>query len=160
VNAMKISVRKGFSFGLTTAIITTLALIVGLNASAGSVAIMLSGILIIAIADALSDSLGMHISEEASEKTSKEVRESTLATFFAKFLVGATFVVPILTLPLQTAVYASIAWGLLLITVLSYFIAKRDRKNPVWTIGEHVGLTVFIIFLTHNIGHWISSVFG
>jgi VIT1/CCC1 family predicted Fe2+/Mn2+ transporter len=157
---MNISVRKGFSFGLTTAIITTLALIVGLNASTASVAVMISGILIIAIADALSDSLGMHISEEASEKSEKEVRESTLSTFFAKFLVGATFVVPIVLLPLQTAVVVSIAWGLLLITVLSFFIARRDRKNPAWTIGEHVGLTLFIIFLTHNIGAWISSVFG
>jgi VIT1/CCC1 family predicted Fe2+/Mn2+ transporter len=157
---MKISLMKGVSFGLTTAIITTLALIVGLSASTASIAVIISGILIIAIADALSDSLGMHISEEASEKSSKEVRESTLATLGAKFLVGVTFVVPIVTLPIKTAVYVSIAWGLLLITVLSYFIARRDRKNPLWTISEHVILTLFIILLTHNIGAWISAVFG
>ena len=119
-----------------------------------------NGILIIAIADALSDSLGMHISEEASEKSSKEVRESTLATFTAKFLVGITFVIPIITLPLQTSVMVSIVWGLILITVLSYFIAKRDKKNPLWTISEHVALMLFIILVTHNIGAWISSVFG
>ncbi len=157
---MNISLMKGFSFGLTTAIITTLALIVGLSASTATTAVIISGILIIAIADALSDSLGMHISEEATKKSSREVRESTLSTFFAKFLVGGTFVIPIITLPIQTAVYTSIAWGLLLITVLSYFIAKRDKKNPVWTISEHVILTLFIILLTHNIGAWISSVFG
>lgn len=157
---MRISIRKGFSFGLTTAIITTLALIVGLNASTGSIAVIISGILIIAIADALSDSLGMHISEEASEKTAREVRESTLATFLAKLIAGSTFVIPILLFPLQTAVMISIVWGLLLITVLSYLIARRDRKNPLWTISEHIALTVFILFVTHNIGSFISATFG
>ncbi len=157
---MKISLMKGVSFGLTTAIITTIALIVGLNASTQSIAVIISGILIIAIADALSDSLGMHISEEASKKSSDEVRESTLATFGAKFFVGVTFIVPILAMPLQTAVTISVVWGLLLITILSYFIAKRDKNNPLWTIGEHVALTVFIIILTHSIGTWMSSLFG
>ena len=157
---MKVSLMKGVSFGLTTAIITTLALIVGLNASTQSIAVIISGIMIIAIADALSDSLGMHISEEASKKSSKEVRESTLATFIAKFLVGATFVIPIITMPLQTAVMVSIVLGLILITILSYFIAKRDKSNPLWTIGEHVALTLFIIVLTHILGSWISSIFG
>jgi len=155
---MKISLLKGVSFGLTTAIITTLALIVGLNASTASIAVIISGILIIAIADALSDSLGMHISEEATEKTAKEVRESTIATFLAKFFVGVTFIIPILTAPLQTAVTISVIWGLILITILSYFIARRDKNNPLWTITEHVALTLFIIFLTHNIGAWISGM--
>jgi len=157
---MKISFMKGISFGLTTAIITTIALIVGLSASTTSVAVIVSGVLIIAIADSLSDSLGMHISEEASEKTEKEVRESTGATFLAKFVVGVTFLVPILMLPLDMAVVVSVLWGILLITVLSYFIAKRDNKNPAWTISEHVGLTLVIIFLTHSIGSWIAAVFG
>ncbi len=157
---MKSSLMKGISFGMTTAIITTLALIVGLNASTHSIAVIISGILIIAIADALSDSLGMHISEEASKKTPSEVRESTLATLMAKFFVGSTFVIPIVTLPLQTAVMVSIIWGLILITVLSYFIAIRDKNNPLWTVGEHVGLTLFIIFITHNIGVLISILFS
>ena len=157
---MNVSTRKGFSFGLTTAIITTLALIVGLNASTSSVAVIISGILIIAIADALSDSLGMHISEEASEKSPKEVRESTLSTFFAKFSVGFTFVIPVILLPLQTAVMVSIVWGLILLTVLSFFMAKRNKKNPLWTISEHVALMLFIILVTHNIGTWIATVFG
>ncbi len=155
---MKISFKKGFSFGLTTAIITTLALMVGLNASTSSVAVIISGILIIAIADSLSDSLGMHISEEASEKNSKEVRESTLSTFLAKFIVSSTFILPVLVLPLQEAISLSIIWGLILITILSFFIAKRDEKNPLWTISEHIALMLFIVFLTHNIGTWISSV--
>jgi len=102
----------------------------------------------------------MHISEEASEKTEKEVRESTISTFLAKLMVGSSFLIPILALPLDMAVLVSIAWGVLIIAVLSYFIAKRDHKSPLWTITEHIALTIFIILLTHGIGSWISGIFA
>ena len=65
---MKLSIRKGFSFGLTSGIITTLGLIVGLYSGTGSKTIVLAGIIVIAVADALSDSVGIHISEEAENK--------------------------------------------------------------------------------------------
>ncbi len=79
---MKISIRKGFSFGLTSGIITTLGLIVGLHSSTHSAAVVISGILIIAIVDALSDAIGIHISEESEIKHStKEIWESTITTF-------------------------------------------------------------------------------
>ena len=65
---MKESLRTGISFGLTSAIITTLGLMVGLHSGSGSKIVVLAGILTIAIADAFSDALGIHVSEE-SENT-------------------------------------------------------------------------------------------
>ena len=53
--------KKGFSFGLTSAVITTLGLITGLDSSTGSKIVVISGILTIALADAFSDALGMHM---------------------------------------------------------------------------------------------------
>jgi hypothetical protein len=64
---MKIQVRKGVSFGLTSGVITTLGLIVGLHSGTHSKIAVISGILTIAIADAMSDALGMHISEESEQ---------------------------------------------------------------------------------------------
>jgi VIT1/CCC1 family predicted Fe2+/Mn2+ transporter len=158
---MKLSLRKGFSFGVTSAIITTLGLMMGLNASTNSAAIVIGGVLIIAIADALSDAFGIHISEESEDHhTPKEIWESTLSTFVTKFVIASTFIVPILFLPLHTAVYVSALWGLLLITLLSYNMARGKKKNTYAVIGEHLVITIFVIFLTHNIGHWISTVFG
>ena len=54
---MNHSVKTGFSFGFTSAIITTLGLMVGLNAGTHSRLVVLGGILTIAIADAFSDAL-------------------------------------------------------------------------------------------------------
>jgi len=59
---IKHSLKTGFSFGLTSGIITTLGLIVGLNSSTRSKLVVLGGILIIAIADAFSDAFGIHVS--------------------------------------------------------------------------------------------------
>ena len=62
---MKHSLKVGFSFGLTSGIITTLGLMVGLNYGTSSKLAVIGGILTIAIADASSDALGIHISEES-----------------------------------------------------------------------------------------------
>jgi len=71
---MMLSIRKGFSFGLTSGIITTLGLIVGLHSGTHSALVIIGGILVIAVADAMSDALGIHVSEEFENKHSaKEI---------------------------------------------------------------------------------------
>jgi hypothetical protein len=53
---------------------TTLGLIVGLHSFFGSKLVVIGGVLTIAIADAFSDALGIHVSEEAEMvHTSKEI---------------------------------------------------------------------------------------
>jgi len=155
------SIKTGISFGLTSAIITTLGLMVGLNSSTHSQAIVLGGILMIAIADALSDSLGIHISEE-SKKTAgsdTDVWEATGATFGAKLLFALTFAIPVLLLELELAMIVSVAWGLLALAVLSYYIAKTNKENPAYVIGEHILIAVVVIAATYMIGDWIATNF-
>jgi len=92
---MEHSIRKGFSFGLTSGIITTLGLIVGLHSGTASKAIILGGIITIAIADAASDALGIHISEEAeSHHTHKQIWGATLSTFLSKLVFGTYLCTP------------------------------------------------------------------
>ena len=49
--------RTGLYFGATSGVITTIGLIVGLNAGTRSLVAVLGGIFVIAIADAMSDAL-------------------------------------------------------------------------------------------------------
>ena len=156
---MKISIRKGFGFGLTSGIITTLGLMIGLAYGTSSKAVVLGSILLIAIADALSDALGMHISEEAGSKqtTEKQVWESTYSTVFFKFLFALTFAVPVLLFNLNLAVIVSVVWGLLLLTIFSYNIAKNRKERPLRAIFEHVFIAAIVIIATYFIGKWIAT---
>ncbi|MEE9523969.1 MAG: VIT1/CCC1 transporter family protein [Thermodesulfovibrionales bacterium] len=152
--------KTGLSFGLTSGVITTLGLIVGLHSGTGSQKVVIGGILIIAIADAFSDALGIHISEESENKhTTREIWEATLSTFLSKFIFTLTFVVPMLLLPLKTAIVVSIAWGLALIASFSFYISKGQKVSPWKVIAEHLIVALCVILLTHYIGEWIGSLF-
>ncbi len=149
----------GFSFGLTSGIITTLGLMVGLNAGTHSKLVVIGGILTIAIADAFSDALGIHISEESEGKhTHRQVWAATLATFLSKFIFALTFIIPVLMFELNTAVLASIIWGLTVLFVFSFKMAREQGGNPWKVVAEHISIAAIVIFITHYIGGWMSLI--
>jgi len=158
---LKHSLRVGFSFGLTSGIITTLGLMVGLNAGTHSKLAIIGGILTIAIADAFSDALGIHISEESENRhTHKEIWTATAATFFSKFIFALTFTIPVLLFELPMAISVSVAWGLTALCIFSYGMAKEQKQSSWKVVGEHLIITLAVIILAYYVGRWISSVFG
>lgn len=157
---MKHSFKTGFSFGLTSGIITTLGLMVGLHSGTHSKLVVIGGILTIAITDAFSDALGIHLSEESENKhTSKEIWESTFFTFFSKFVFALTFIIPLLLFPLSTAIIISIVWGIFVLTLFSFIIAYEQKTKPLKVIIEHLLIAITVIIVTHYLGDWISSTF-
>ena len=157
---MKHTIRAGFNFGLTSGIITTLGLMVGLNSSTQSYYVVIGGILTIAVADALSDSIGMHFAVESQNKHSnKEIWEATLSTFICKFIFSSMFVIPILLLDLNKAVLISILFGIYLIIINSLCLARQQEINPIPVITEHVVLTIGVVIVAHHIGVLISIIF-
>ncbi len=157
---MKHSLKVGLSFGLTSGAITTMGLMVGLSSGTHSKLVVLGGILTIAIADSFSDALGIHVSEESEGKhTAKEVWISTISTFFSKLIFALTFVVPVLLFELSRAIFVSIIWGFLVLSVLSFSMAKGQRENPWKVVAEHLIIALVVIVATHYLGGWISSVF-
>jgi len=158
---MQVSCVKGIGFGVTSGIITTLGLMVGVYAGTQTKGAVLAAIVVIAVADAMSDALGVHVSEEAEGKHSqREVWESTFSTLFSKFLIAVSFVVPVLFFPLDTAVLLSVAWGFVLIACFSWFVAKRNNEKPWKTVTEHIVIAVLVIALTFFIGEKIYCFFG
>jgi len=158
---MKISIRKGLGFGLTSVTITTLGLIIGLNSGTKSKLVVLAGILTLAIADAFSDALSMHISEESGSKNIKqsEIWEATIATFISKIFFGLSFVIPVLLFDLNTAIIIDLVYGLSLITLFSYYIARQHKTSPTRAIAEHLTIAILVITITYFVGTWISNVF-
>ena len=155
---MKEPIYTGITFGLTSAVITTLGLMVGLHSGTHSRIVVLGGILTIAIADAFSDALGIHVSEEAENvHTVKQIWAATLATFLAKFLFALTFAIPVLLLNLSTAIWVSLIWGMSILAFLSYTLAKAQEESPWKIVGEHVLIALAVISITHLVGDWVST---
>ena len=154
-------VRTGLFFGATSGVITTIGLITGLNAGTHSVTAVLGGIFVIALADAMSDALGIHLAEEAKpDATTQLIWSATVSTFLNKFVFALSFAVPLLLLPLDQAVIVSLVWGMLVIVVLSYFLARVQNASPVMIIAEHLGIAILVVVLSHLIGIWVSAKFG
>ena len=155
---MKESLKKGFSFGLTSAMITTLGLIVGLVYSTNSKLIVITGILTIAIADAFSDALGIHISEESQKNTKdKTIWEATLSTYFAKLFFALLFIIPFLLFSIRIAMYASIGYGLITLAILSYYIAKEKKESKFKVIAEHLGIGILVIIISNLVGTYLNK---
>ena len=98
------------------------------------------------------------IEEAENVHTVKQIWIATIATFLSKFLFALTFVVPVLVLPLTTAVIVSLVWGLAILTVLSYMIARAQGEAPWKIIGEHILIALVVIAITHWVGDWIGRL--
>jgi len=59
---------------------------------------------------------------------------ATISTFLTKFLFAMTFIVPVILFALSTAIVISMIWGLSMLSILSYIIAK-SQSEPPWKIG-------------------------
>jgi VIT1/CCC1 family predicted Fe2+/Mn2+ transporter len=158
---MKRSHLSGLGFGVASGIIMPLGLIVGLYSGTHSAAVIVGGILTIAIADAFADSLGVHISKEADHSySSKEIWEATATTFISKFGLAAIFTIPFLLFSVATAVLVSVIWGIVLLSLFSFFIAKNRGGNACLAIVEHLGIAFFVILITYYLPPIVKTFVG
>lgn len=155
------SAKTGICFGMTSGVITTMGLMVGLDAGTGSRMAVLGGIITIAVADAFSDSLGIHLSEESEDKhTAKEIWQSAIWTFVAKFFVAISFALPFFVFGMREAVIAGVLWGMLLLAFLSLSLARSQKKNAVWAIAEHLSIAILVISVSWYVGTIVSNIFA
>ena len=155
----------GISFGLTSAVITSLGMIVGLNSATSSRLAVGAGIIVMAVADGLADAMGLHLAEESEiengkvKHTSKEVWLTTAVTFFSVSGFCSTFAIPILLFPMKLAVFLAISWGMLLLVILNFYIARIKKERPLKLILQHILLAIFVIAISYEIGNLIKGKF-
>jgi VIT1/CCC1 family predicted Fe2+/Mn2+ transporter len=101
------------------------------------------------------------ISEQAeSVHSSMEVWMATGATFMTKFVVASSFLVPVLLLELEDAVWLSVAWGLASVAALSWYIARRQMTSRTVVMAERVGVAVLVVIVSALVGRWVSMTFA
>lgn len=138
----------GFSFGGTAAIVTSMGVIVGFSASTVAKGPIVSSLLIVALADNISDSLSIHVYQESENLDRKAAFRATLTNFAARLVVSLTFVGLVLVLPRNLLAGASLSWGMLLLASLSVVLA-RTRKVSAWReVGKHLLIAVIVVVVS------------
>ncbi len=144
-----------FSFGAASALITNMGLIMGLLATVNARVNIIASVLVIALADNISDSFGIHVYQESERLSRKEVWFSTGTNFLTRFLVSMVFVGFVYFLPINIAVICSLIYGLLLLSFISYIIGRDEDENPLYAVFEHLAIALFVILLSEFVGRMI-----
>jgi len=153
------STQTRFSFGITSAIITNLGIITGLDTLAHPKLSIIGALLVIALADNMSDSFGIHIYQESEHLSKKEVWLSTLTNFFARLFISLTFIILIILLPIKLAVACSVIWGLSILTIMTYTIARQRKMSPYSAILIHTIVAVLVVAASNFIGAFLIARF-
>ena len=148
-----------YIFGSSAAIITEVSLIVGLGAARASKGAILGGLLTIALADNISDSLGIHMYKESEGCEKRLSLLATLLNFLSRLLICLSFVAIVLLFPISQVITVGIVWGLLLLTLISYLITKSNHENSISEIIKHVLVAVIVILLSRYVGDLIAEAF-
>ena len=84
------------SFGATAAIVTSMGLIIGFGAAGIARPTIIAGLLVVGLADNLTDSLSIHIYQEAERLEPRAAFRATLGNFATRLLISLSFVVLVL----------------------------------------------------------------
>ena len=138
--------------------VTGTGLVVGLQSAHSSVATVVGALLIIGVADNLTDSLSVHAYQEAEGLSSKAALRSTVANFVARFALTLTFVAMVIALPAQWLQPVAIAWGGVLLASLTWVIARRRRAPLASEIVKHLVVASVVVLISKLVGTGIAAV--
>ena len=145
------------SFGSTSAIVTSMGLIVGLDAATVSRRALVSSLLIVALADNISDSLSIHVYQESEHLDGDTAFRATLTNFAARLLVALTFVGLAVALPQRALAPVALGWGLLLLGALSAQLARERGVGMGGEIGKHLGVAISVIVVSRVVAGLITE---
>lgn len=148
------------SYGGTAAIVISMALIVGLDAVRASEKTIVSALLIAGIADNLTDSLSIHIYQESERLSQREAFIGTVSNFATRLTLCLSFVALVVLLPRLIALGTALVWGGLLLSGLSWVLARERGARAASEVGKHLVVAAGVILVSWLIGGWINRMLG
>ncbi|HVN55019.1 MAG TPA: hypothetical protein VMT46_11870 [Anaerolineaceae bacterium] len=151
---------KNYIMGSSAAIITDTSLIVGMGSAQANKAALLSGLLTIALADNISDSLGIQLYKESEGCGERQSLQVTMLNFLSRLLISLTFVAIVLIFPIPQAILIGIVWGFFLLISISYLVTRSNHESSISEIARHVLVAVTVILLSRGVGYLIATYFS
>ncbi len=144
------------SLGATSAIVTSMGLIAGLTHGDNAKTAIIGGLLVVGIADNISDSLGIHIYKESEGVNKQEIKSSTLGNFIVRLIITLLFVTVVLLFPPHIAYIVSSVLGMVLLSAMSYLIARIKMTHPLREVVNHLAIALIVIIGCKFLGDFIS----
>ncbi len=146
------------SYGGTAAVVTSMALITGLNSADATKSVIISALLIAAVADNLTDALSIHVFQESAQLDQKSAFIGTITNFITRLLLCISFIPLITYFPLAHIDQFAIIWGMLLLAAITSLVAFERKVKLLPEILKHLLVAATVITASEIIGHWISVV--
>jgi len=145
------------SFGGTSAVVTSIGLTVGFATATANRAALVGSLLIVGIADNITDSLSVHVYQESEGLEPGQAIRSTASNFATRLVVTATFVAIAAFVPRPLVALSAMAWGAVLLAALTRSLA-RERDVPTRReLVRHLGVAAIVIVVSRVIGGAIGS---
>jgi vacuolar iron transporter family protein len=152
-------IKSGIGFGLTSGIITTVGLIVGLYTLNASSIMFIGGILTIAISDSISDSFGMNVAQRTTCHASfKDGLLAFVATLITKAFISVSFIMPFILFTTGYAVLFSLLWTAILTIILSIYLSKTNGQTIPRTLLINALIVIIAIAAVYFTQQWIHSL--
>jgi VIT1/CCC1 family predicted Fe2+/Mn2+ transporter len=144
------------SFGTVSAVVTSIGLIIGFGAAGVSKSTIVAGLLIVGLADNLTDSLSIHIYQESEKLEERAAFKATLSNFVTRLLISFSFVLLVIGFSSAITAFASLVWGLGLLTGLTWLVAKSRGANVTTEVLKHLTVAAAVIAASRMVGILIS----
>lgn len=150
---------RRITFGSTSAVVTSIGLAVGFASTRTSRVSLITSLLIVGIADNLTDSLSIHLYQESEGLEAHEAFVSTVTNFLARISITATFVVLAATLTSWVLIGAAMAWGLVLLGLLTVSLARQRHASVGRELLRHYAIAAVVIGVSRVIGTVVNAHF-
>ncbi len=145
------------SFGAVSAIVTSIGLIIGFGAAGITKPTIIAGLLVVGLADNLTDSLSIHIYQESEWLEQRTAFRATLGNFATRLIISLSFILLILAFSSVNAVLASLAWGIVLLASLTWLVARNRKANVTAELFKHLTVAAVVIAASYATGTLINA---
>jgi hypothetical protein len=145
------------SFGAASAIVTSMGMIIGFGAASISKSTIIAGLLVVGLADNVTDSLSIHIYQESERLEQKAAFRATIGNFATRFVISLSFMVLVFAFSSTNMLLACLGWGVLLLVSLTWFVAKNRNANVFTEVFKHLTVAAAVIAASLATGTFISS---
>jgi VIT1/CCC1 family predicted Fe2+/Mn2+ transporter len=155
----RISRGQSIAFGTMDGVVNVMGVAAGIDVATSSKLAVIAGILAAGLANALANSSGFYVEEEtAGFYPEKEIERNTAVAFLCSFGSALVISIPIFLLGLGWGVLIGAAIGILLLFLIGYFFAHKEKGQSIKIGLKYVVIGLGAMAICYLIGLFVEKL--